>query len=36
MDTLLKVAQRAGDNLLFLEEFVARHGARLRVGNETK
>jgi bacterioferritin B len=36
MDTLLKVAQRAGDNLLFLEEFVARHGARLRAGNESK
>jgi ferritin len=30
MDTLLKVAQRAGENVLFLEEFVARHGARLR------
>lgn len=30
MDTLLKVARRAGENLLFLEEFVARHGAKLR------
>jgi bacterioferritin B len=30
MDTLVKVAQRAKDNLLFLEEFVARHGDKLR------
>jgi ferritin len=30
MDTLLKVARRAGDNSLFLEEFVARHGDKLR------
>jgi bacterioferritin B len=30
MDTLLKVARRAGDNQLFLEDFVARHGAKLR------
>jgi len=30
METLVKVAKRAGDNLLFLEEFVARHGASLR------
>ena len=30
MDTLLKVAQRAGDNVLLVEDFVARHGAKLR------
>lgn len=30
MDTLVKVAKRAGSNLLFLEEFVARHGDALR------
>jgi bacterioferritin B len=30
MDTLVKVAQRSKDNLLFLEEFVARHGAKLQ------
>jgi ferritin len=30
MDTLLKVARRAGENLLFLVEFVARNGAKLR------
>jgi bacterioferritin B len=30
METLLKVAQRAGTNLLFVEEFVARHGDNLR------
>lgn len=30
MDTLVKVAKRAGDNLLFLEEYVARNGASLR------
>ena len=30
MDTLVKVAKRAGDNLLFLEEYVARQGAALR------
>jgi ferritin len=33
MDTLVKVAKRAGDNLLFLEEYVARHGATLREGD---
>jgi bacterioferritin B len=33
MDTLLKVAVRSGENLLFLEEFVARHGARLRAAD---
>jgi bacterioferritin B len=33
METLLKVARRAGENLLFLEEFVARHGAKLRAGD---
>src|SRR5919109_2600567 len=32
MDTLLKVAQRAGANVLLVEEFVARHGDRLRAG----
>ena len=32
MDTLLKVAQRAGQNVLLVEEYVARHGDRLRVG----
>ena len=32
MDTLVKVAKRAGDNLLFLEEYVARQGAALRAG----
>lgn len=36
MDTLVKVAQRAKDNLLFLEEFVARHGAKLRAGEESE
>ncbi len=30
MDTLLKVAQRAGPNILQLEDFVAREGAKLR------
>ena len=30
MDTLVKVAKRAGDNLLFVEEYVGRHGAKLR------
>jgi ferritin len=30
MDTLVKVAKRAGSNVLFLEEYVARHGRRLR------
>ena len=25
MDTLLTVAKRAGDNLLYVEEYVARH-----------
>ena len=30
MDTLLKVAQRAGDNALLVEDFVARHGDKLR------
>ena len=32
MDTLVKVAKRAGDNMLFLEEYVARQGAALRAG----
>ncbi len=32
MDTLLKVAERAGQNVLLVEEFVARHGDRLRAG----
>lgn len=36
MDTLVKVAQRAKDNLLFLEEFVARHGDQLRASGEGK
>jgi ferritin len=36
MDTLVKVAQRAKDNLLFLEEFVARHGDKLRAGEESE
>jgi ferritin len=30
MDTLLKVAKRAGESLQVIEEFVARHGDRLR------
>ena len=30
MDTLVKAARRAGDNLLFVEEYVARHGDKLR------
>lgn len=30
MDTLLKVAQRAGDSVLLVEDFVARHGNKLR------
>jgi ferritin len=29
-DTLLKVAERAGSNVLLVEEFVARHGDKLR------
>jgi len=32
MDTLLKVAQRAGQNVLLVEEFVARHGDKMRAG----
>jgi ferritin len=36
MDTLVKVAQRAKDNLLFLEEFVARHGAKLRASGASE
>ena len=36
MDTLVKVAQRAKDNLLFLEEFVARHGTKLRAGGASE
>jgi bacterioferritin B len=32
MDTLFKVAKRAGTNLLFLEEYIARHGTSLREG----
>lgn len=36
MDTLVKVAQRAKDNLLFLEEFVARHGDKLRASGESE
>jgi ferritin len=35
MDTLVKVAKRAGDNLLFLEEYVARHGAGLQEAEGT-
>ena len=29
METLLRVAERAGDNLLYVEEYVARHKAAL-------
>jgi bacterioferritin B len=36
METLVKVAQRAKDNLLFLEEFVARHGDKLRASGESE
>jgi len=36
MDTLVKVGQRAKDNLLFLEEFVARHGDKLRASGESE
>jgi ferritin len=36
MDTLVKVGQRARDNLLFLEEFVARHGDKLRASGESE
>ena len=36
MDTLLKVAQRAGQSVLLVEEFVARHGDRLRVGMDSE
>jgi bacterioferritin B len=36
METLLKVARRAGTNLLFVEEFVARHGDSLRAESEDK
>jgi ferritin len=32
MDTLLKVAERAGSNVLFVEDFVSRHGDKLRAG----
>ena len=32
MDTLVKLAKRAGANLLFLEEYVGRHGKTLRGG----
>ena len=32
-DTLVKVAKRAGTNLLFLEEYVARHGKALRMSS---
>jgi ferritin len=34
MDTLLKVTQRAGENLLLAEQFVARHGDKLRAEGE--
>lgn len=30
MDTLLKVARRAGENLLLVEQFVSRHGEAMR------
>jgi ferritin len=30
MDTLLKVAQRAGSEVLIVEDYVARHGAKMR------
>jgi ferritin len=33
MKTLLKVARRAGPNVLLLEDFVAREGAKLRGGD---
>lgn len=36
MDTLVKVGKRAKDNLLFLEEFVARHGDKLRAEGESE
>ena len=36
METLVKVGQRAKDNVLFLEEFVARHGDRLRASGESE
>ena len=32
METLLKVAERAGQNVLLVEEFVARHGDKMRAG----
>jgi ferritin len=36
MDTLLKAAQRAGPNVLLLEDFVGRHGDKLRGGGAEK
>jgi ferritin len=36
MDTLVKIGKRSKDNLLFLEEFVARHGNKLRASGESE
>jgi ferritin len=36
MDTLVKIGKRAKENLLFLEEFVARHGDKLRASGESE
>jgi bacterioferritin B len=35
METLLKVARRAGENVLLVDEFIARQGARLREAKPT-
>jgi ferritin len=36
MDTLVKIGKRSKDNLLFLEEFVARHGDKLRASGDSE
>ena len=36
MDTLLKIVQRAGDNLLSVEEYLARVGLTPRAGSQPK
>lgn len=36
METLVKVGKRAKENLLFLEEFVGRHGDKLRASGESE
>jgi ferritin len=36
METLVKVGKQAKENVLFLEDFVARHGDKLRAGSESE